>query len=60
MALITVVIEDTPSGGISVYSNFKPPLAHLPTPAQLLAMSILSRPDNEPKQSRPNHQGEIA
>ncbi|GAA5784663.1 hypothetical protein [Chitiniphilus shinanonensis] len=49
MALITLTLEDTPSGGIAVHSRFMPAaVGGVPTPAQALAIQIMGRPENEP------------
>lgn len=43
MALITIVLEDTPTGGVSLHTNFKPAIGAPCTNAQSAALDIIRR-----------------
>jgi hypothetical protein len=43
MPSITLIITDTPAGGVSVASSFRPAIGHPCSPAQSYALEILSR-----------------
>lgn len=47
MARITVIIEDTPAGGVSVQSDFKPAIGAKCSLAQSAALEIMSRTARE-------------
>jgi uncharacterized protein YbjQ (UPF0145 family) len=43
MARITVILEDTPAGGVSVHSDFKPAIGSKCSLAQSAALEIMNR-----------------
>lgn len=43
MAEITLTLRDTPTGGVSIHSNFKPAIGKPCTPAQGHALEIINR-----------------
>jgi len=43
MAIVTFTLEDTPAGGVSVRTDFKPAIGRPCTLAQSAALEILSR-----------------
>jgi hypothetical protein len=40
---ITITLEDTPQGGVSVHTDFKPAIGAPCSPAQAAALEILAR-----------------
>ena len=43
MAQITMTLTDTPNGGVSIHSDFKPAVGNACTPAQGYALEIINR-----------------
>ncbi len=43
MAQVTIVIADTPEGGVSVYTDFKPVIGAACSAAQAAALDIIAR-----------------
>lgn len=43
MPAVTITLEDTPAGGVSIHTNFKPAIGAPCSPAQSAALEILSR-----------------
>ena len=43
MPSVTITIADTPTGGLSVYTDFKPAAGNPCTPAQAAALDIIRR-----------------
>ena len=43
MAEITITLRDTPTGGVSVHTSFKPAIGQPCTPAQGHALEIINR-----------------
>lgn len=47
MSSVTITLTDTPSGGVAVYTEFKPAIGAPCSPAQAAAMDIISRTQRE-------------
>jgi len=43
MAAVTIVLSDTPTGGIAVYTDFVPAIGHPISPAQSAALEMINR-----------------
>lgn len=43
MASVTITLEDTPTGGVSVHSDFKPAIGKPCSQAQATALDIINR-----------------
>lgn len=44
---ITITLTDTPTGGVSVRSDFRPAVGHPLSPAQMAALDIINRTARE-------------
>lgn len=47
MSSVTITLTDTPTGGVAVYTEFKPAIGAPCSPAQAAAMDIISRTKRE-------------
>ncbi len=47
MASVTIVLADTPAGGVSIYTDFTPAIGAHATPAQMAALEIINRTGRE-------------
>ena len=43
MPTVTITLEDTPQGGVSIHSSFKPAVGNPVSPAQSHALEIINR-----------------
>ena len=43
MPVVTLTLEDTPQGGVSIHSSFKPAVGNPVSPAQSHALEIINR-----------------
>lgn len=43
MASVTIIMADTPTGGVSIYTDFAPAVGKATTPAQQAALEVLTR-----------------
>ncbi len=48
MATITLILNDTPAGGVSVRSDFRPAMGHPVTPAQAQALDLIASTHSRP------------
>lgn len=47
MPIVTIVLEDTPTGGVAIHTNFKPAIGAPCSNAQSAALDILSRTNRD-------------
>lgn len=47
MASVTLILEDTPAGGVAIHSNFKPAVGGKCSVAQCAALDIVNRTARE-------------
>jgi hypothetical protein len=47
MADVTITLTDTPSGGVSIHTDFKPAIGAPCTPAQSAALDMMRRTQRE-------------
>lgn len=47
MPSVTITLEDTPTGGVSIHTAFKPAIGQRCSPAQSAALDLISRANKD-------------